>query len=228
MTLLHAANQSTMYKQAAALIAPFLLIASMLVVFKGLNARFGYPTGYLLAFGIYWVGWCLLFPAALLGGFGKVVELFRPVQPLAALDWQTHALLWWPVFFPLAFMFIPRVAKATPGILVVSLLLGVLIGITEEILWRGVYLALFPGSVWLGIVYPALMFGLWHICPMSVLENRMPGGVYSFVGYAVVLGLSYGFAAQRTGSIFWPTVSHILHDTLGLGGFAYQAWLGKK
>ena len=215
------------YTQAAALAAPLVLIASMWAVFKGFQARLGSPLGYLLAFGLYWLGWCLLFPAVLLGGLGQVAALFRPAPALTGLDWQTQVLLWWPVFFPLIFMFIPRAARATPGILMASLALGVVIGVTEEILWRGVYLRLFPGSLWLGIVYPALMFGLWHLCPLSVLENRMPGGAASFVGYAVILGLSYAFAAQRSGSIFWPTAAHIVHDTLGLGGFAYAAWLGK-
>jgi membrane protease YdiL (CAAX protease family) len=153
--------------------------------------------------------------------------MFYPIQPLTALDWGSHALLWWPIFFPLVFIFIPRVLKASLGILIGSVLLGVLIGITEEILWRGLFLQVFPGSFWLGMLYPSILFGLWHIAPQSVLENRLPGGAFSFVGYAVVLGLSYALAAGRTGSIFWPAISHILHDTLGLGGFAYASWLGK-
>jgi membrane protease YdiL (CAAX protease family) len=228
MALAQSLPNTQLLKQIAAFIAPFLLIASMLAVFKGLNTRFGYPLGYFLAFIIYWLGWCLLFPAILLGGFGKLIDLFRPVQSFAALDWQSHALLWWPTFFPLLAIFIPRIARASLPILIGSVILGLLIGITEEILWRGVYLQLFPSNLWLGILYPSLMFGLWHICPQSVLENRMPGGVFSFVAYAALLGLSYAFAAQRTGSIFWPAVPHILHDTLGLGGFAYTAWLGKR
>ena len=208
-----------------ALIAPLLLIATMWLAFKDFHARFGYPGGYLLAFGIYWLGWCLLFPAVLLGGFDEILVMFHPVQSFLTLDGLTLALLSWPLFFPLIFIFIPRIRRASLGILIASIVLGIVIGFTEEILWRGLYLHLFPGSLWLGIVYPSLMFGLWHLAPQSVLENRMPGGVFSFVGYAVVLGLTYAFAAQRAGSIFWPTFSHILHDTLGLGGFAYAAYI---
>jgi len=55
------------------------------------------------------------------------------------------------------------------------------------------------------------MFALWHLAPQSVVPNRLPGGSISFVAYAFVLGLTYAFAAQRTGSIAWPTVSHIVH-----------------
>jgi hypothetical protein len=60
---------------------------------------------------------------------------------------------------------------------------------------------------------------------LSVLPSRYPGGMAGFVVYSTVLGLSYATAAQRTGSIRWCTIGHCLHDALGLGGFAYAAWL---
>ena len=210
-------------RQWAALAGPTVLIAIMLWAFRKGHGRFGFPLGYLLAFGLYWIGWCLIFPAFLLGGWRALVDLFQPVAAFGALSWVTHLLLWWPIVFPLLFMFLPRLRKANWAILLASLALGIVIGVTEEILWRGVYLRLFPGNIWLGLLYPSLLFGLWHICPLSVLANKLPGGAASFVIYAVLLGLTYGLAAQRTGSIYWPTVAHVIHDTLGLGGFTYAA-----
>jgi hypothetical protein len=44
--------------------------------------------------------------------------------------------------------------------------------------------------------------------------------------YSVLLGLSYATAARRARSIRGATLSHCLHDALGLGGSAYAAWLG--
>lgn len=210
-----------MIEKAILLASPFVLIGSMLWAFRSLTQRFGYPRGYLISFLIYWLGWCILFPAALLGGFRALIDLFQPAAPLASLDWKTQALLWWPVIFPLFLRFFSGIRKANARILVVSVLLGIVIGITEEILWRGAFLRIFPQNLWLGILYPSVFFGLWHICPQSVVKNQSPGGVYSFVIYSIVLGLSYAFAAHLAGSIFWPTVSHIIHDTVGLGGFAY-------
>lgn len=199
---------------------------SMLWAFKRLTARLGYPLGYLLAFACYWLGWCVLYPTLILGGLKGVLALFQPILPLASLPWQAHLLLWWPIVFPLSFMFIPRLRKANAAILAVSLLLGLLIGITEEILWRGLFLHFFPGQWGWGMLYPAIWFGLWHICPQSVLPNKLYGGVFSFVGYAIVLGLTYALSVRFTGgAIFWCTLAHILHDTFGLGGFAYAAWL---
>lgn len=213
--------------QIAALAAPPVLIASLYWAFQRLHGRFGRPLGYLLGFAVYWLVWCIALPVILLGGPGGALAAFRPTAAPGQPDGVTHLLLWWPVLFPLFFTFLPRVRKAGPAILLVSVALGVVIAVTEELLWRGVYLTLFPGSLLWGILYPSLAFGLWHLAPMSVVKNRMPGGWVSFVGYAVLLGLTYAFAAQRTGSIFWPVVAHAVHDTLGLGGFAYAAWLGK-
>jgi membrane protease YdiL (CAAX protease family) len=81
----------------------------------------------------------------------------------------------WPIVFPLVFAFIPRIARAGLAVLIVSAVLGIIIGITEEVLWRGVDVNLFGERVWLTSIYPAAAFGLWHLCPLSVLPSRYPG-----------------------------------------------------
>ena len=216
------------FSQGAALVLPILLIASMFWLFSVLTRRLGHPLGYLLSFGVYWVLWCILAPLALLGGVKPLLALFTPFPSPGELSWQTHLALWWPVIFPLFFVFIRRAAKANARILIASVLLGIVIGVTEEILWRGVYMRLFPGSIWLNMVYPSLMFALWHLAPLSVVKNRQAGGATSFVVYAFLLGITYAITVNQTGSIAWATVSHVVHDSLGLGGFAYSAWLDKK
>ena len=136
--------------------------------------------------------------------------------------------LWWPLIFPLFFVFVPRISKATVPILIASIVLGIVIGITEEILWRGLYARLFPDNLWLSMIYPSILFGLWHLAPQSILANRNSGGAASFAIYAIILGITYSISVQLTQSIAWATVSHIIHDTLGLGGFAYAVWLKKS
>ena len=218
-------NRSFSIQQIAAIVVPLLLIPIMTAVFVDFNQLFGSPLGYLWSMVVYWVIWCTLVPLALLGGWRPFAGLFRPVPSLPSMGWKINLLLWWPVTFPLAFIFIPRVASTPLIIVAASIVLGILIGVTEEVLWRGVYLRLFPNNGWLNLIYPSVMFALWHIAPQSVVVNRMPGGVFSFVAYALVLGLSYGVAARRTGSITWPTIAHIIHDSLGIGAAVYAAWL---
>jgi len=207
------------------LVCPIVLAVSMYGLFRGLTVALGHPRGYLVAFALYWTGWCGALPLGVLGRHG-VVALFAPGRPVAARrSVPTSALVWWPVAFPLLFAFLPRVANAGSRVIVISAILGLVTGVAEEVLWRGVYLQLFPESAWWNTVYPSLAFGLWHMAPLSVLPSRYPGGAVGFGAYAFVLGLSYAMAARRTGSIRWITVSHCLHDALGLGGFVYAAWL---
>ena len=78
-----------------------------------------------------------------------------------------------------------------------------------------------------GYFYPSIAFALWHVAPQSVLPNSaaMPGGVAAFTTYALLLGLSHGYFAHKTGSIRWAVVSHCIHDSLGLSGFMFARWL---
>lgn len=135
------------------------------------------------------------------------------------------ALFGFPLGYLMAFVFIPKFADAYIPIIAVSILIGMVIGVTEELLWRGGYVRLFPEDIWLNTVYPSVMFGLWHIAPQSVQTSTLPGGAASFVLYALVLGLSYAYYARKTGSIRWCTVLYCIHDALGLGAFVYSAWL---
>ena len=209
------------YRQWILLGTPFALIASMYVVFNGLVARYGYAMGFSLGMIVYWVVWCIALPLALLGP-REFVDLFREAKPrLGDRPRLTLVLLLWPIPFPLLFRFLPRIDEATVTIILVSIAVGIAIGITEEILWRGTYVRLFPTSLTLGYLFPAVLFGLWHLAPASIHEVPFPGAPYSFVLYALVLGLSYGYYAFQTKSIRWCTVSHIVHDSLGMAGFTF-------
>jgi hypothetical protein len=211
-------------RQQIALGSPAVLIATMYVLFRTLSGKLGYPLGYLVAFTVYWIAWCGVLPVAVLGPAG-VCDLFKAGKTrLRDAAPGTHAMLWWPLVFPLAFAF-PRIVSAAPAIILASVALGVVTGVAEELLWRGVYLSSFPENRWLNTTYPSLAFGLWHLCPLSVLPSRYPGGIAIFVIYSTLLGFSYATAARRMESIRWCTISHCVHDVLGLGGFAYGAWL---
>ncbi|MEO8285215.1 MAG: CPBP family intramembrane glutamic endopeptidase [Chloroflexota bacterium] len=215
------------FRQGAALAVPPLLLVIMVPAFQWSTNLLGYPGGYLLGFVIYWGGWCILVPAGLLGGLGPLLDLFREGKPnIKQLPLKMHAALWWPLAFPLAFIFLPKIGHVSASIITASVLLGIVIAVTEELLWRGMYIRLFPDNAWLNTLYPSVGFALWHVAPQLVRSNSMPGGMASFVIYAFVLGLLYAYYARKTGSIRWSTVSHAIHDSLGLGGVTYAAWLG--
>lgn len=214
-------------RQRLALALPPVLVVSMWFIFRTGTDRIGPLLGYFLAFLIYWIGWCLLAPAVLLGGSRQVLDLFQKEEISSGRrSWKIALLLLWPLPFPLLFRFLPQFGEANGAVVVASVLLGVVTGVTEEVLWRGVYVRLFPRRVMFNTVYPSVMFALWHLAPQAVHANPSAGGVASFVLYALALGLSYATYARKRGSIRWCTVSHCVHDILGLGGFAYVSWLG--
>lgn len=212
--------------QAIALLVPPVLTGTMYLAFTGLVTAFGFERGYLVAFGVYWVAWCLLVPVVLLGP-QRLLALFRDGSPrLGSRRRLTAGLLLWPLPVAFAFAFLPRVGDIGATVFVASLVVGVVIGVTEEVLWRGLYVELFPDDPWLGLVYPSIWFGLWHLAPQAVLTSEFPGAPYSFVLHAVLLGLSYGYYSWQTGSIRWGTVSHVVHDSMGLAGGTVLAGAG--
>lgn len=214
------------WRQWLALATPPVLVLSMIPTFIGFVAWFGYPLGYLLAFVVYWAGWCLIVAALLLGSWREIPALFRRTEASRQRhSWKTALLLLWPLPFPILFRFLPQLDEANGAILAASVLLGLVIGITEEVLWRGVYVRLFPQHIVLNTLYPSLMFAIWHLAPQAVVANPSPGGAASFVVYSLVLGLSYAIHARKSGSIRGATLSHCIHDIFGLGGFVYAAWL---
>jgi len=139
---------------------PPVLLVTMYVAFQELTVQYGFPLGYLLAFSLYWGLWCVAVPVAVLGTRG-VLGLFRSPQPQTAqLGIATQFALWWPLAAPLVFVFLPHIAATSATVVVASVVLGIVIGITEEVLWRGVYVTLFADNVWLNTIYPSLAFAL--------------------------------------------------------------------
>jgi membrane protease YdiL (CAAX protease family) len=106
---------------------------------------------------------------------------------------------------------------AAPWMLILAAIpLATINGFCEELLWRGLYVRAFPSSPWLGMVFPAAGFALWHFAPQLVYPAE---NMASFVVSTLFLGLAYGFIAYRTGSAKWPAISHSLSGILALSGW---------
>jgi len=80
-------------------------------------------------------------------------------------------------------------------------------GVLEEILWRGVYIKLFPDNKVWGVLWPSLWFGIWHLAPGSVSVVFSP---WTLMAGAIVFGLSWSMLAMRTKTIRWSIISHTL------------------
>jgi membrane protease YdiL (CAAX protease family) len=91
--------------------------------------------------------------------------------------------------------------------IVVWILMSLGNGFFEEILWRGVYLHLFPEDKLRGFAWPTFWFALWHYAPGSISPWT---GVWTLMAGAAGLGACVGWLALKTRSIRWSVVSHTL------------------
>jgi hypothetical protein len=80
-------------------------------------------------------------------------------------------------------------------------------GFFEEILWRGMYMELFPDRIFFRIIWPSIWFGIWHYAP----GTATPGGnVMGLMIGSTLFGFYLSFLAKRTNTLWWTIVAHIV------------------
>ena len=200
-------------RQLVALSLPVVVPVAMSAVFAVSRDQLGDQVGYVAGFGVYWAT-CATLGVALLDR-RRISRLFRDRRPRfgrpAALG---AALLVWPPAGAIATRFIPEIGGATPLMLATIAGVAVANAVLEELLWRGLYITLWPRNPWLGWVWPALGFGAFHFAPQVI--HPSPLGPVWFVAAATVMGLSWGWVAYRSGTLRWVSLSHLLTDGSGL------------
>jgi membrane protease YdiL (CAAX protease family) len=107
---------------------------------------------------------------------------------------------------------IPGMDYPKPGLWIFLLLVSTNFGngFFEEVLWRGVYMELFPGNILFRIVWPNIWFALWHYVPGSVFSR---GTVLGLMIGSGLMGFYLSFLALKTKTIWWSIVVHTI------GGF---------
>lgn len=78
--------------------------------------------------------------------------------------------------------------------------LGLLPGLSEELLFRGVMLPEFGLDFW-GVLISSLCFGVLHLSSPKQ---------WAYVTWASVIGMVLGYSALLTGNLFVPIVAHVL------------------
>lgn len=195
--------------QRLAIVAAPAALAVMYPTFQLTGSVFGESVdgrlGWAVGLAIYWLLWGALFPWYLLG-WTAIRTLVWPRKP------QGFTLLL--VAIPAAIAAIGRIFfsdvaydPATTAALLLLIVTASGNGFFEELFWRGVYLRLFRGSWFLGIVWPSIWFGLWHLAPASLSADD---GAARLVIGAVILGLYLTFIARKTDSAWWAIVGHTL------------------
>ncbi len=187
----------------------------MPVVYRRLARALGPQRGYLAGFAVYWSA-CVAIPVAVLGP-RRTAGLLLDARPPSALEAAVLAL---PPLGGLATETLPALRSGVtvdPPLVATAVAFAGTNAVAEDLLWRGLFVDVFPHSGLLGWVYPAIGFGLWHLAPQQVHPAPRP---LAFCAAASVLGLVNGWTARRLGGIGATTLSHALADATGLGSFA--------
>lgn len=207
--------------QIVLIIVPFAVVGTMVPIYQWFARLFGIRRGYLAGFIFYWVVWCFLLPLMLQGGSGLINLFSAPENPFGQSFILGIIFLALPPVLAATTAFPKIASKVNLKIILLSAAIALVNGTGEEILWRGSYVANFPGFVILSYFYPAVGFAIWHFAPQTIFPSRYPGGQAAFIFGAFFVGLCWGWVVWQTGSILWTSISHIVFDFLGMGALIY-------
>jgi len=192
-------------KQKIAIISPLLLIGVMYPVFQLLSGGFGGSViGWYLGLVLYWLIWCTAFPLWIIGK-ESIRTIIRPQR----LNLKVSLLVLFPLIGASLYRLVPGMGYEKPSPWILLLLLSTTFGngLFEEVLWRGVYMELFPDSILFRIIWPSIWFALWHYAPGSVSSDGNELGL--MIGSAV-FGFYLSFLAKKTETIWWSIVVHTI------------------
>ena len=189
-------------KQTVALAALPTLALTMIPVYRLLARWLGRKRAWYAGFVVYWSIWCIPFSLWAIG-LRRLRELLR-FQRLRTAEW-----LMLIVFPTLAFLGRYTLRKSPRSTTEKTLLVFVTImnSFWEEVLWRGVYITLFPDNRWWAMVWPTLWFAVWHYAPGSI--SPLADARTLMIG-AGVLGASLSWLALKTQSIRTAAVANFL------------------
>lgn len=192
-------------KQRVALLAPPVLIGVMYVVFKLLVSATGSSfIAWYLGLVTYCVTWCTILPLTLVG-WRRIKALLRP-KPLHGWGF---ALVLIPIAGAALYRLVPGMGYEKQALWVTILYVSTAFGsgFFEELLWRGVYMELFPYSITFRFVLPTIAFALWHYAPGVASANE---NVWGLIIGAAALGVVQSLLAKQTDSVWWPIVAHTI------------------
>lgn len=203
-------------RQRITLLAPFVLIPLAAIVFRQTAQYMGPAVGTLAGFLFYQLFGCILFPCAMLGG-RNVLHLFRSQEPFFQRRNVTLVMMLALTVAGAIPLFLGYARVQTAAVFLIGIPLTVFNGVCEEMLWRGVFMRMFPKRYLLSVLYPALLFACWHLAPQCINPDLTLRQALPLVFMALPLGLVYGHVAHRTQSIRWVSIAHGISGILAFG-----------
>lgn len=191
-------------KIIAGIIVPPILWLVMFLIYQFFGMIFGREIGWYLGLFTYWMVCGLIFSIWLIG-FERIKKLMAPRK----LKLKMIPVIIFP--FALAFIFSSSAGMVYSKVNLVGIIFLIITafgnGIFEEILWRGVYMELYPNNNFLRIGYSTFWYAIFHFASGSLSSNTR---VLILVIGAVFFGIYLSFLAKRTNTIWWGILCHVL------------------
>jgi len=194
---------------------PLILLATMMA---GLTL-YSYLAGHLFRrFGVSDETDLYLFNKWLLAALLLAIVFFRGEVRASGLvpraNWRTLPL-YWPLALTAGLVWMGSTTLPSPLQALKILLLCVAVGLTEELMFRGLVFHWFRAqSIRTIVVISALSFGGVHL--IGFASELHPAVVLSQVFFACALGLIFAGARARDSSIVLPIAMHALFDFLAI------------
>ncbi|KQZ10840.1 CPBP family intramembrane metalloprotease [Agromyces fucosus] len=118
-------------------------------------------------------------------------------------------------------------SQYTGGVIAVTFLVGIFVGVSEELLTRGLAVTLLRKhgyNEWVVAVLSSLIFAMLH--SSNVLSGQPIVTVLVTMGYTFVFGIMMYLTLRVTGNLIWPILLHAITDPttfLATGGIDVAA-----
>ncbi|MEL6440317.1 MAG: CPBP family intramembrane glutamic endopeptidase [Cyanobacteria bacterium J06621_8] len=171
--------------------------------------------------------------AIFLLAIAKIWQKLGQVQ-LLSIEFNTQALLWslglaagitlassiiyrlWEAYRRSADIYLELVIK--PLLWTDLIWLGLLPGMSEELLFRGVMLPALGLNLG-AVLISSLLFGVLHLSG---------NGQWPYVVWATIVGFALGYCALITGNLVVPVVAHIITNLISGTLWKYNHWQKQK
>ena len=174
------------------------------------------------------LGWTWLAAA----GFILAVVLWQGWRDVGLYRWADAAswrLAWLPMVYIVGGLAVATFLGLPPATVLLLILLNtLLVGFSEELMFRGVLLQAFrhATSIWLAVLLTSVAFGAVHSLNVFVTGDLRAALIQSSAAF--LSGLVFIALRLRTGSLWPPIIVHALWDfaTFTLGAAGHEATSG--
>lgn len=167
--------------------------------------------------------------AVFLLAIAKIWQKLGTIE-LLSLKFNAQALLWslglalgitiassiiyrlWPAYRRSADIYLELVIK--PLMWVDLIWLGLLPGLSEELLFRGVMLPALGLNI-IAVIFSSILFGVLHLSG---------AGQWPYVVWATIVGFALGYCALITGNLLVPVIAHIITNLVSGSLWKLNYW----